>query len=85
MSNDPRILPESLVELVENFVDSEQRNADTFSNREVLDESGVYSLHTLAAEIYAAGWVDGERASARRADYAIRRIERAQSGSAVTD
>jgi len=37
-----------------------------YTNRTPLDESGVWSLHQLAAEIYAAGFDEGSRTAERR-------------------
>ena len=66
MSEQSRIEPDSVVSAVEQYVRAELRDADRFSNRTPLDESGIYSLHALAARIYALGWEDGERATDRR-------------------
>lgn len=66
MPSEPRILPPSLVEAVERYVESELDDAARFDNRHPFDESGVWSLHALAAEVYAAGWADGEAAEASR-------------------
>lgn len=60
------ILPAKLGFEVEQYINSELSDAVKFDNREPLDESGAYSLHALAARIYAAGWEDGERAQAER-------------------
>lgn len=63
----PRILPSSLVVAVDGYVERELRDAAQYDNRQPLDESGVWSLHTLAAKCYAAGWADGEAAEGERA------------------
>lgn len=63
-----RILPPSLIDDVDSFVRRQLSDAAKFDNSDVLDESGVWSLHKLAAEIYAAGWADGEQAERRRQD-----------------
>lgn len=61
-----RILPASLVSEIEMYVDGQFDRAAKYDNAEVLDTSGVYDLHTLAARIYAAGWDDGERTEGER-------------------
>lgn len=61
MSNDRPVEPLSVAQEVERFVDGEFRDAAKFSNREVLDESGVYSLHEVAAHIYQLGFNDGRQ------------------------
>lgn len=58
--------PYEVVEMVERYVDKELDDARKFDNREPLDDSGVYSLHLLAAAIYAKGALDGERAASER-------------------
>ncbi len=57
------ILPVALIREVEAYVTDQHDLARKYDNTEVLDSSGVYSLHVLAARIYAAGWDDGERAA----------------------
>lgn len=64
----PRIEPPQVVQAVESYVSKALHDAENYSNSTPLDESGVWSLHTLAAEIYALGWKDGEAAEARRHD-----------------
>lgn len=66
MSGGARIEPLPVVELVEAYVYSELQDAKRYDNRTPLDDSGIFSLHRLAAEIYAAGYADGERAESRR-------------------
>jgi hypothetical protein len=69
----------AVVEAVERYVYEELRDAVKYSNREPLDESGIWSLHALAARIYAKGWEDGERATERkRQDSHIRATEAAR-------
>jgi hypothetical protein len=55
--------PLTVAEAVENYVESELRDEAKYENRKPLDESGVWSLHALAARIYAQGWADGRRAA----------------------
>lgn len=67
MANDPQLIePESVSELVERYVDRELSNAAKFDNCTPLDESGIYSLHRLGAEIYALGHEAGERVADSR-------------------
>lgn len=66
MATEARILPPQLVQEVEMWVDRELAMVGKFDNREPLDESGIFSLHRLAARVYAAGFEDGERAAGER-------------------
>lgn len=72
-------VPVAVVEMVDQYVSAEYREASKFSNRAVLDESGAYSLHGLAAELYARGYQDGRMAERARAD-GERRRERDLAG-----
>ncbi|WP_422758737.1 hypothetical protein [Paenarthrobacter sp. C1] len=63
------IEPLPVVELVDGYVRKALHDADAYSNVELLDESGVFSLHRVAAEIYALGFRDGEDAQSRRHDH----------------
>jgi len=58
--------PEEIVNLVETFVNDEHEDDLKYENRTPLDESGVWSLHQLAAEIYAAGFHAGTRTAEAR-------------------
>jgi len=58
--------PKAVVDLVEEFVDDEHRDAGKWANRTPLDESGVFALHRMAADIYAAGFEEGERTEEAR-------------------
>ena len=58
--------PQSVVQAVERFLDDEYRDAAKFENRELLDESGVFNLHTLAAHIFSLGFNEGEQAQDER-------------------
>jgi hypothetical protein len=69
------IEPQAVVLLVEDYVRSEISDAEKFSNREPLDESGVFSLHRLAASIYASGFRDGDASASERARGVRRREE----------
>lgn len=59
-------VPSNVVALVEQYVHSELDNAKKYENRDPLDESGIWSLHRLASEIYAAGFNDGVRVEDER-------------------
>jgi hypothetical protein len=61
-----RIEPQDVINLVEDYVMSELSDAEKYSNRKPLDESGIFDLHRLAAEVYAAGWKAGDFAAATR-------------------
>lgn len=58
--------PPQVVEYVEQYVDTERRDARKYENRELFDASGVHALHRLAARIYAAGHAAGEYAQSER-------------------
>lgn len=60
------IEPAEIVQLVERYVGKELRDAEQYDNRTPLDSSGVYSLHLLAAEIYAVAWDHATRAAETR-------------------
>ena len=53
------IEPREVIDLVEDYVYRELRNAEQYENSTPLDESGIYGLHRLAREIYALGVRDG--------------------------
>lgn len=67
MSNDTPV-PIAVVELVDRFIEGEHRDAHRFTNREVLDDSGAYSLHGTAADVYARGYQDGRMAERARSN-----------------
>ena len=60
------IEPSEVVELVEAYIYKELSDGNKYENRMPLDESGCFGLHRLAADIYVAGYADGERAESRR-------------------
>lgn len=68
-----RIEPQAVVDLVEEYVRKELSDAEKYENRDLLDESGIYSLHSLAADAYAKGYEDATRAVERREDGIRRR------------
>lgn len=67
--------PETLevAQRVEEYVDSELGDSEKYSNRSPLDELGIWSLHVLAAEIFALGWREGERVASERKRRVIQR------------
>lgn len=67
MADHTAIEPAEVVQLVERYVEHELSDAARFTNSTPLDESGIFGLHRLAAQIYAAGWRDGERSTVERA------------------
>lgn len=66
MSEQPCILPAGLVDAVDQWVRDRLEHAAKYDNAEPLDKDGAFTLHRLAARIYAEGWRDGEQAAARR-------------------
>lgn len=56
-----RVVPDAVVQAVEHYVYSELADREKYDNRAPLDESGIWSLHALAADIYAQGFEAGER------------------------
>ena len=61
-------VPIAVVETVDRYIADEYRDAAKWSNRDVLDDSGAYSLHGVAAEVYARGYQDGRMAERARAN-----------------
>lgn len=64
MSETP--VPYDVTRSIEQYVEDELRNAEKFTNRTPLDESGIYSLHLLASRIYAQGFEAGVGAESVR-------------------
>jgi hypothetical protein len=64
--HEPRIEPPEVVQLVESYAEKELADARKYENSTPLDESGIWSLHRLAAAIYALGYEAGERTEAAR-------------------
>ena len=60
------IEPVQVVDLVERYVAEQRLDVEKFENRSLLDDSGVFSLHLLAAEVYALAWDDATRAAEAR-------------------
>jgi hypothetical protein len=79
-----KIEPQPVIDLVERYVSQELRDAEKYSNRALLDSSGVWSLHQLARDVYALGVQDGARQEgerARRQHSRDRETARAQQAS----
>ncbi len=64
MSEHP--VPREVVDAVEHYVSQELSDAGKYSNRTLLDEFGIWSLHRLAATIYAKGFDEGCRIEGER-------------------
>lgn len=61
---------------VDEYVRKELHDADKFDNRTPLDESGIFSLHLLAARIFAKGYELGvDTSEARHHGEHMRRFE----------
>lgn len=84
MTNDNPVEPLAIAQEVERYVDGEFRDAENYSNRDLLDESGVYSLHSLAARIYQRGFNDGRAVEGwkRNEQRQRTRVAERESGSA---
>lgn len=67
-------VPQSVVQAVEEYVYSELSSKTKYENRTPLDESGIWSLHRLAARIYAQGFDAGERIESDRSRAERRRM-----------
>lgn len=59
------ILTTQATEQVEAYLYRQFKDVEKYSNRSLLDESGIYDLYQLAATIYASGFEDGQRIQAR--------------------
>ena len=58
--------PKAIADLVESFINDEHEDARKYSNRTLLDSSSAWTLHQLAADIYAAGFEEGVRTEEAR-------------------
>jgi hypothetical protein len=67
------VVTQQVAEMVERYVEKALADARRYENSSLLDESGVYDLHCLAARIYAAGFDDGDRVAMVRARGVARR------------
>ena len=61
-----RIEPPDVVRVVEDYINSELDQASKYDNRAPLDESGCWTLHSVAAQIYALGFDAGETTQMER-------------------
>lgn len=84
MSDKP-IEPFEVMLAVENWVEGELMDSRKYTNREPLDGSGVYSLHDLAATIYAMGWKQGHLAGSDAQHRQARREREAAARSTPAD
>jgi hypothetical protein len=66
MSDYPTPVPIEVVEIIDRYIDNEHRDAQKFSNREVLDDSGAYALHDAVSRVYARAYHDGRMAERAR-------------------
>lgn len=78
MTNERPVEPLDVAQSVESYVDGEFRDAAKYSNRELLDESGVYSLHELAARIYQMGFNDGRQVEGWKRNEQRQRVKDAE-------
>ncbi|TXH16442.1 MAG: hypothetical protein E6R06_31060 [Mycobacterium sp.] len=82
---DNRVVPVPIVHLVDEYAERELFNARKYDNRQPLDESGIHGLHRLAAEIYAAGFIDGEGVATQRAISQRQRAFDAESAAQASE
>jgi hypothetical protein len=61
------IEPREVAEAVERYVAAELADARKYENRTPLDDSGAWSLHRLAANVFALGFEAGEQVTEVRA------------------
>ena len=60
------VVTPDVVRLVDGYVDSELSQARKSTNRTPLDESGIFSLHLLAAQVFAKGYELGQSTAEER-------------------
>jgi hypothetical protein len=65
--SDHAIEPREVAEAVERYVERELADAAKYDNRTPLDDCGVWSLHRLAANVFALGFEAGEQVAEVRA------------------
>lgn len=82
MTTERPIEPLAVAQDVESYVDGEHRDAAKYSNRDLLDDSGVYSLHELAARIYQRGFNDGRAVEGWKRNEQRNRTRATQEGTA---
>lgn len=75
------IEPAEVAEVVERYVAEQLADTRQYDNRSPLDQSGVWSLHRIAADIYALGFAACERTAAVRARGERERETPRESGS----
>lgn len=63
---DNSIEPPEVIQAVEFYIEQELSDAAKYDNRAPFDESGIWSLHQLARDIYARGVDDGTRQEGER-------------------
>lgn len=87
MTAQSHIEPVAIAQMVDAFITTQIEEAHRYDNREVLDESGAYGLHALAASIYGKGFEEGaaaqywkDNAQRRRAQDAARRAKETEDG-----
>lgn len=87
MTGQSHIEPVAVAQMVDAFITSEIEEAHRYDNREVLDESGAYGVHALAASIYSKGFEEGaaaqfwkDNAQRRREQDAARRSKETEDG-----
>lgn len=88
MPSDPKVVTTQIIQMVEQYVWKELDDARKYGNRTPLDESGIWSLHRLCAEIYSIGFRDGEFVEAERQRYIAQRAirsPRAHDATATRD
>lgn len=71
-------VPVSVVATVEDYVERELADAKQYTNRSPLDESGIWTLHRLAAAIYQMGFDDGLTVQAERSHHSRLREREAE-------
>jgi hypothetical protein len=81
---DRPVEPFAVAQMVEQYVSSEHRDVGKYANRELLDDSGVYDLHTLASAVYALGFNEGVTTEGWRQNE-MRRREREAARQAPTE
>lgn len=72
----------AVAQMVEQYASDQHRTVAQYSNRTLLDESGIYDLHTLAALVYALGFNEGTAVEGWRKNEARQRIRDASTKTA---
>lgn len=79
--SDRAIEPYTVTQAVEQFVDECYREAGQYENVSLLDEGQVYSLHLVAARVYAEGFQAGRAAECERLNRLKERQRRRREAS----